>query len=119
MEQQLRDSSGACIYCGEISILKDVPCDCQKAKEARVRHKAVEGGRSRLEESCAPDAPGWREQITAEEYGELLLLLEIISRELLREIAVKLSNGTKVIFKSGGDIGIERKEGPKSVTLCG
>jgi len=117
MEQVLRDSAGACIFCGEISFAKDVPCDCEKAKEARARQKAVAAGKSRLEELCAPDAPGWREPITGEEYGELLLLLDMISRDVLQEIAVKTSNGTKVTFKGGGDIGIERKEGGKTVSL--
>ena len=117
--QRLRDSTGACIFCGVIAFAAEEPCECEKYKKAIAQKKAAEESRSRLEELCAPNAQGWRDEIDAEEFSELVLLLEIVARELLPDISAKLKNGTKVHLKNngGGVIAIERKEGAKTVKL--
>ena len=82
--------------------------------------RCLRGGRSRLEETCAPGAQGWREDITSEEYGELLILLDVVLRGLLGTVTGKLNNGTEVKLKGDGSgIEITRKEGGKSVVLRG
>jgi hypothetical protein len=118
MENLRKDTTGECIFCGAISFLKDEPCDCAEFKEARKRQEAIEAGKLRLEEICAPGAQGWREPITEDEYAELVKLLEMIKHGPLSDITAKLSNGTKIILKDAdGSIRIERKEGAKTVQV--
>ena len=60
MEKSLRDSTGACIYCGAIAMIKDLPCDCTKAKEAQARQQVVAAGKRK---EAAPWAMNARARI--------------------------------------------------------